>query len=537
MATAFLHGVEVVEVDTGARPVRSVDTGVIGLVGTAPGLWGPAGPLATNPVDTATLVRGAADGAAKFGTGFGTIPDALAAIEAQGVSPRVVVVNILDPATHRTAVALRDYVMALGVATLSHQRVQNLIVVGAAQAVAASNGALAEGVRDLGDGYITDVVVQNDDGSETYDEGDDYTVDPVAATVTRVEAGSIPAANTDLKIGYNRRPILTVGTDYELDAAAGTVTRIDGGAIATADATVGIVYHRLDDTLATSAQAAGTSAEADGVYALIGAAAETGVKPKILIAPGFSDDSTVATALIAAADRLRGVAVIEGPDTTDAAAIAYRDNFDSRRAYVVDPGAKAKDADDDVVARPISAYVAGVMAKTDTDLGYWWSPSNRPILGIVGTGRPVDFALGDPASRANLLNENEVATVIREDGWRLWGNRTCSSDRKWAFLSVVRTADAINEALLRSHLWAVDRGITRTYLEDVAEGVNAFLRELRALGAILGGRCVPSPGLNTAESIAAGRVCFDFDFTPPAPAERVTFRSHLTNDYIEEILQ
>ena len=85
-------------------------------------------------------------------------------------------------------------------------------------------------------------------------------------------------------------------------------------------------------------------------------------------------------------------------------------------------------------------------------------------------------------------------------------------------------------------MWAVDRAITRTYLEDVAEGVRAYIAELVGLGALLGGTCRPSPELNTPATIAAGRVYFDVDFTPPSPAERVTFRSRLTDDYIEEIL-
>ena len=158
------------------------------------------------------------------------------------------------------------------------------------------------------------------------------------------------------------------------------------------------------------------------------------------------------------------------------------------------------------------------------------------MFGIVGTSRPVDFALGDPNSRANHLNENEVATIIREDGFRLWGNRTCAADPKFAFLSVRRTADLINDSLLRAHLWAVDRNITRTYLEDVSEGVNAYLRSLKAQGAILGGRCRPDPDLNSPANLAQGKVYFNLDFTPPYPAEHVTFRSHLVNDYLVEIL-
>lgn len=128
-----------------------------------------------------------------------------------------------------------------------------------------------------------------------------------------------------------------------------------------------------------------------------------------------------------------------------------------------------------------------------------------------------------------------MATIIREDGYRLWGNRTLSSDPKWAFLSVRRTADMINDSLQRAHMWAVDRNITKTYVEDVTEGVNAYLRTLTNLGAILGGQCWADPDLNTPANITQGKVYFNFDFTPPYPAEHIIFRSMMVNDYIEEV--
>ena len=94
----------------------------------------------------------------------------------------------------------------------------------------------------------------------------------------------------------------------------------------------------------------------------------------------------------------------------------------------------------------------------------------------------------------------------------------------------------VNESLLRAHLWAVDRCINRTYLQDVRESVNEYLRSLVARGAILGGECWVDPDANNDATIAAGQVVFDFDFTPCSPAERVTFRSVLTNGYLEELL-
>ena len=226
--------------------------------------------------------------------------------------------------------------------------------------------------------------------------------------------------------------------------------------------------------------------------------------------------------------------IADGPNTTDEAALAYRDDWGSDRVYVVDPWVKVF-RDGVTASEPASARVAGVIARTDNDLGFWWSPSNKLVNGITGTSRDVDFKLGDINSRANILNENEVTTIVRQDGFRLWGNRTTSADPKWAFLSVRRTADIIAESLQQAHLWAVDRNITKTYVEDVTEGVNAYLRSLVNRGAILGGTCWPDPDLNSPENIQAGKVYFNFDFTPPYPAEHITFRSQLVNTYISEV--
>lgn len=276
---------------------------------------------------------------------------------------------------------------------------------------------------------------------------------------------------------------------------------------------------------------AGTGART-GIAALETARSVLGVVPRILLAPGFTQHKTVADALIAQAIKLRAVALLDGPNTTTAGAVAYRAQFDSSRAYLIDPWAVVGGS---VV--PVSPHVAGLIAKIDNERGFWWSPSNNPLLGIDRPARPIDFGLGRVDSESNLLNEPGVATLVTEQGIRLWGNRTCSSDPKWAFLSVRRTADVIHESLLQAHLWAVDRAIGKAYVRDVEESVNAYLRHLKSVGAILGGRCWLDEELNTPANLAAGKVYFDFDFTPPAPAERVTFRSHLVADYAAAVFE
>ena len=53
MAEQFLHGVEVLNIDTGSRTIQAVSTSVVGIVGTAPN----ADPDAF-PVDTPVLMAG-----------------------------------------------------------------------------------------------------------------------------------------------------------------------------------------------------------------------------------------------------------------------------------------------------------------------------------------------------------------------------------------------------------------------------------------------------------------------------------------------
>jgi hypothetical protein len=287
----------------------------------------------------------------------------------------------------------------------------------------------------------------------------------------------------------------------------------------------------------------GATGEYKGVHALLASSSEVAVTPRIIIAPGFTHDmpennaNPVVSELLGIAESLRAVIIADLPNTNDTDAIDYIGDFGSARVYVVYPWVKVLDSLGNIVLEPSSARVAGLIVKSDNERGFWWSPSNLVINGIVGISKPIDFALGDASSKANYLNENNIATIIQESGFRLWGNRTLSADPKWAFLQARRTADMINDSLLKAHLWAVDRNITKTYIEDVLEGINNYLRHLKSIGAIINGTAFVNPELNTPDQIALGKITFDFDFTPPYPAEHITFRSRMVDDYLEELFQ
>lgn len=381
---------------------------------------------------------------------------------------------------------------------------------------------------------------------------ENQTVDDGSRPITTVRSSTIglvgTAPDADPLIFPLNTPVLIAGSRTEVAKLGLTGTLPD--AIDSIFDQIGavVIVVRVDEgetEAETLANVLGgvdaNSGQYEGVHAFIAAENITGFVPKILIAPGFTHTRALDTAnavvaeLSGIADRLKAVIIADGPNTNDADAIAYAGDFGSKRIYVVDPKSKKTGTDGTTITSWSSAHVAGLIAKSDNERGWWWSPSNQNINGITGTARAIDFAMGDTSSRANLLNEKNVNTIIRQDGYRLWGNRTLSSDSKWQFLCVVRTADMIDESLKAAHLWAVDRGITKNYVNDVVEGVNSYLRYLTNIGAILGGQCWADPDLNTADVIKSGKVYFDFDFTPVYPAEHIVFRSHLVDDYIKDI--
>lgn len=477
MSTDFLHGVEVLDIDDGSRSISIASSSVIGIIGTAPN----ADPVAF-PLNTPVLIAGSRVDAAKLvalttSSDNGTLPDAIDSILDQAKA--VIVVIRVDVAQDATA--------------------QRALVIGGTDANGNYLGVQALMAAEHVLGFKPRILISPG-----------FTHQRVADGVSTLEIEDAGAGYTD-------------GT-YTLVASGGGGGT---GVVGTATVTGGKVT-------AVSLSVNGYSYTAAPTFTLP-AAAGAGTTPATFISTVGIVANAVVAELLGPAGSLRAIIVADGPDTTDADAIAYAGDFGSKRIFLVDPKVTKTDSSGNNVTAYNSPVVAGLIAQVDNNLGFWWSPSNQTLNGVTGTSRPIDFTLGDSTCRANLLNASNVATIIRQDGFRLWGNRTLSSDTKWKFLCVVRTADIIADSLMAAHLWAVDRGITKNYVSDVTEGVNNFLRNLKAKGAILGGTCWADADLNTADQIANGDIAFDFDFTPAYPAERVTFRSHLVNDYIASI--
>jgi phage tail sheath protein FI len=272
-----------------------------------------------------------------------------------------------------------------------------------------------------------------------------------------------------------------------------------------------------------------------GLKALLAAESKLGVKPRILGVPGL-DTAPVATELLAIAQKLRAFAYVSAYGcTTKEAATAYRENLGGREIMVIWPDFIGWDTVTSTnITYPAVARALALRAKIDEEIGWHKTISNVEVNGVTGISKDVFWDLQDPATDAGYLNAAEVTTLIRRDGFRFWGSRTCTVDPLFAFENYTRTAQVLADTIAEAHMWAVDKPMNPTLIKDIIEGVNAKFRELKALGYIIDGNCWYDPTVNDEVTLKAGKLYLDYDYTPVPPLENLLFRQRITDRYLAD---
>lgn len=270
-----------------------------------------------------------------------------------------------------------------------------------------------------------------------------------------------------------------------------------------------------------------------GLQALLTAKNHTGVKPRILGVPGH-DNQAVTSKLVTVAQALRGFAYASAygcktiPDVLD-----YRKNFSQRELMLIHPDFLSWDSVKNAEATAYAtARALGLRAKIDQDIGWHKTLSNIGVNGVTGISADVSWDLQDPATDAGLLNENDITALIREDGFRFWGSRTCSDDPLFAFENYVRTAQVLADTMAEANMWAIDKPMTPTLVKDIIDSINAKMRNLTNSGYLLGGECWFDPEANGKDELKAGKLAIDYDYTPVPPAENILFRQRITDRYL-----
>lgn len=274
-----------------------------------------------------------------------------------------------------------------------------------------------------------------------------------------------------------------------------------------------------------------------GLKALMGAESVTGVKPRILGVPGL-DTKEVAVALASVCQKLRAFGYISAWGCKTISEVkAYRQNFSQRELMVIWPDFLAWDT---VTSTTATAYATaralGLRAKIDQEQGWHKTLSNVGVNGVTGISASVFWDLQESGTDADLLNESGVTTLIRRDGFRFWGNRTCSDDPLFLFENYTRTAQVLADTMAEAHMWAVDKPITATLIRDIVDGINAKFRELKTNGYIVDATCWFSEESNDAETLKAGKLYIDYDYTPVPPLENLTLRQRITDKYLANLV-
>ncbi|MFX0568312.1 phage tail sheath protein [Kosakonia cowanii] len=274
-----------------------------------------------------------------------------------------------------------------------------------------------------------------------------------------------------------------------------------------------------------------------GLKALLTAEAVTGVKPRILGVPGL-DSLEVATALAPICQKLRAFGYVSAWGCkTISEAIKYRENFSQRELMVIWPDFLAWDTASNSSAVAYStARALGMRAAIDQSAGWHKTLSNVGVNGVTGISTPVFWDLQESGTDADLLNEAGVTTLIRKDGFRFWGNRTCSDDPLFLFENYTRTAQVIADTMADAHMWAVDKPITASLIRDIIDGINAKFRELKSNGYIIDATCWFDEEANDAASLKAGKLYIDYDYTPVPPLENLTLRQRITDKYLANLV-
>lgn len=270
-----------------------------------------------------------------------------------------------------------------------------------------------------------------------------------------------------------------------------------------------------------------------GMKALLAAQSQLGVKPRILGAPGL-DNQAVTSELASIAAKLRAFAYANAWECeTVSDAIAYRENFGARELMLLWPDFVAWDTVANAAAPAAAvARALGLRAKLDQEIGWHKTLSNIPVAGVTGISKDVYWDLQDPATDAGLLNANEVTTLIRRDGFRFWGSRTCSSDPLFAFENYTRTAQVLADTMAEAHMWANDLPMHPSLVRDIIEGINAKFRDLKGLGLIVDGQAWYDEAVNDKDTLKAGKLRIDYDYCPVPPLEDLTLRQRITDRYL-----
>ena len=243
----------------------------------------------------------------------------------------------------------------------------------------------------------------------------------------------------------------------------------------------------------------------------------------------------IASMLPAVLDGLIAHAIIESAGVSEINDKNWRTTLNHSRLIGISGGVKILDPiSGNVVVRPIAGRIAGLMIAQDFRVGFpSHSCANRPIHGIVGPARAVDFSLTDGDTEGQQLLAANLGVVVRgligvetaisSGGFVFIGTDNLGDDSLWRFYNIMRMRDYIHLSLmpaLRTYLGRSN--ITRQTVRNVLATVDHFLSSLVAMEVLLGKKVSFRGNMNSAEEIRQGHITIGFQAEEPTVLRRIT---------------
>ena len=168
------------------------------------------------------------------------------------------------------------------------------------------------------------------------------------------------------------------------------------------------------------------------------------------------------------------------------------------------------------------------------------SASNKSLQAdstVLASGKEVTLDV----QQGNYLNDNGIVTGLNfYNGFVSWGNYTAcfpaNTDPVDYFYCINRMFRWVAKTVVLSHWNYVDRSMKRRLLDAILQGVNNWLNGLTAEEKILGGRVEMLESENPLTALMAGRAKFHVNLTPPAPLQQMDWVLEYDTSYLTAAL-
>ena len=255
----------------------------------------------------------------------------------------------------------------------------------------------------------------------------------------------------------------------------------------------------------------------------------------LVCAPGLVDSGPQATVLSHCEDMHNRFAVLDGaqdstPLDSKGTLQTQRGGLLSASGYgalywpwisVNDPAAAA--GKPPVVTVPPSGHVAGIMARSDAQVGVHKAPANEVVRGALD----LDYILND--TEQGVLNQLNINAIRRFPGNPplLWGARTLTDGVPWRYVNVRRLVSYVEESILEGVRWAVFEPNTPALWKALQRTITEFLTRVWEAGALFGQTASQAfyvkidEELNPDSVRELGQVIAEIGLAPVRPAEYV----------------